>query len=125
MHIDVLLFFSGMASRKRIKLSSYKRSSYLRIPQKISVNQDNSEDDPLTAATESDDDIDIVLVNGDQHQISPVKANSEHESQDTPLKIISEWCDQQGHSDFVQHFDEAIKTQTLQLSNLSFSLFAE
>ena len=64
MHIDVLLFFSGMASRKRLKLSSYKRSSYLRIPQKISVNHDNSADDTLTAETESDDDIDIVLVKG-------------------------------------------------------------
>ena len=62
MHIDVFLCFSGMASRKRLKLSSYKRSSYLRIPQKISVNRDNSEDDTLTAETESDDDIDIVLV---------------------------------------------------------------
>ena len=63
MHIDVLLFFSGMTYRKRLKLSSYKRSSYLRIPQRISVNQDNSEDDTLTAETESDDDIDIMLVN--------------------------------------------------------------
>ena len=92
MHIDVLLFFSGMAYRKRLKLSSYKRSSYLRIQQRISVNQDNSEDDTLTAETESDDDIyiDIMLVNGDQDQSSPVKANSEHESHDTPLKIINE-----------------------------------
>ena len=89
MHIDVLLFFSGMASRKRLKLSSYKRSSYLRIPQRIIVNQDNSEDDTLTAETESGDDIDIMLVN-DQDQSSPVKANSEHESHDTPLKIINE-----------------------------------
>ena len=111
MHIDVLLLFSGMASRKRLKLSSYKRSSYLRIPQRISVNQDNSEDDTLTAETESDDDIDIGLVNGNQDQSSPVKANSEHESQDTPLKIINEWCDQQGHGDFVQNFDEAIRTK--------------
>ena len=109
MHIDVLLFFSGMASRKRLKLSSYKRSSYLRIPQRISVNQDNSEDDTLTA--ETDDDIDIMLVNGDQDQSSPVKANSEHDSHDTPLKIINEWCDQQGHGDFVQNFDEAIRTK--------------
>ena len=79
----------------------------------------------LTAATESDDDIDIVLVNGDKHQSSPVKANSEQESQDTPLRIINEWYDQQGHGDFVQHFDEAIRTQKLQLGNLSFRLFAE
>ena len=78
-------FFSGMASRKRLKLSNYKRSSYLRIPQRISVNQDNSEDDTLTAETESNDDIDIMLVNGDQDQSSPVKVNSEHESHDTPL----------------------------------------
>ena len=76
------------------------------------MNQDNSADDTLTAETESDDDIDIVLVNGDQHQSSPVKANSEHESQDTPLKIINEWCDQQGHGDFVQNFDEAIRVFT-------------
>ena len=100
-----------MASRKRLKLSSYKRSSYLRIPQRISVNQDNSEDDTLTAETESDDDIDIMLVNGDQDQSSPVKANSEHESHDTPLKTINEWCDQQGHGDFVQNVDEAIRTK--------------
>ena len=66
-----------------------------------------------------------MLVNGDQHQSSPVKANSEHESQDIPLKIINEWCDQQGHGDFVQNFDEAIRTQQLQLGNLSFRLFAE
>ena len=83
------------------------------------------EDDTLTAETESDDDIDIVLVNGDHHQSSPVKANSEHESQDTPLKIINKWCDQQGHGDFLQTFDEAIRTQKLQLGNLLFRLFAE
>ena len=123
MHIYVLLFFSGMASRKILKLSSYKRSSYLRIPQRISVNQDNSEDDTLTA--ETDDDIDIMLVNGDQDQSSPVKANSEHDSHDTPLKIINEWCDQQGHGDFVQNFYEAIRTKKLQLGNISFRLFAE
>ena len=77
----------------------------------MSIRTINSADDTLTTETESDDDIDIVLVNGDQDQSSHVKANSEPESQDTPLKIINEWCDQQGHGDFVQHFDEAIRTK--------------
>ena len=54
-----------------------------------------------------------------------VLSKSEHESQDTPLKIINEWCDQQGHGDFVQNFDEAIRTQKLQLGNLSFKLFTK
>ena len=69
-----------MASRKRVKLSSYKRSSYLIFHQKISVNQDNSDEDTLTADAVSYRH--IVLVNGDQHQSSsPVATNSEPESQ--------------------------------------------
>ena len=67
-----------------------------------------------------------MLVNGDQHQSSsPVATNSEPESQDTLLKIINEWCDQQGHGDVVQNFEKTIRTQKLHLGNLSFRLFAE
>ena len=66
-----------------------------------------------------------MFVNEDQHQISPGATNCEPESQDTPLEIINEWCDQKGHGDVVQNFEKAIKTQKLQLDNLSFRLFAE